>query len=104
MKFGCSALAGHLHLGAGVTPELCALTCCRDFEFCNRIHADAIRELLVHTGVRYRLTVHCEIVLIRTLTVEGRRAGHSVCRRAGYGLEQAREIAAIEGDIQNLSS
>src|SRR5580765_2040718 len=104
MKFGCSTFAGDLHLCPGVPPQLSALARRRYFEFCNRIHADAIGELLVHTRVRYSLAVYCEIILIRALPIKSCRTRHCISRRAGYGFEKTREIAAVECDIQNLSS
>src|SRR5215475_1698932 len=104
VKLGCSALAGDLHLRARIAAEFGALTCSGHFELRNRIHADAISKLLVYAGVRNGLSIYREIVLSRALPVKRGCAGNSISRCTGYGLEEPREITAIERDIQNLSS
>src|SRR5262249_16459481 len=104
VKLGCAALAGNLHLGARIAAEFRALPCRGHFAFGNRIHADAIRKLLVDTGVRNGLSIDREIVLGRALAVERRRPGNSVRRCTRYSFEETREITAVERDIHNLSS
>src|SRR5437879_3800095 len=64
----------------------------------NGIHADAICELLIDSGIRYRLSVHREVVFIRSLAVEGRSARSGICGRPRYRLKKTRKIAAVEGD------
>src|SRR2546425_2590806 len=93
---------GHLQLRSGGAPEFRALAVGGYLELGNGIHADAICELLIDSGIRYRLSVHREVVFIRSLAVESRRARSSICGRAGHSLEKTGEIAAVESDVDDL--
>ena len=101
--FGC-----HLNLRAGVAAELCSLTGSGDFELSNSIDIESVCELLIHAGVRYRLTVHSEIVLIGApsvnISVHAKAGGGRVCRDTRHELQQGREIAAVERDVNHLSA
>src|SRR5579883_2015528 len=104
MEFRRSAFACDLYLRSRVASEFCALTGCGDFKFGNRIHADAIRKLLVDARVGHGLAIDCEVVLICALAVKRGRARNRVCRRARYSLKKPREITSVEGDVQYLPS
>ena len=97
-----SGSRGDLNLRTRCAPEFRALAVRRYLELGDRIHADAISELLVHAGVGNGLSIDGEIVLIGSLSVERCRTGSCIGRCAGHGLQEAREIPAIERDIDDL--
>src|SRR5438034_3376514 len=95
MEVGCSGFAGHLHLCAGVSSKFGALAGGGHLEFCDRIHADAISELLVHARVGHGLTIDRKVVLIRALPIERGAARDSIRGSARNRLQQSRKIPSV---------
>src|SRR5215217_2245753 len=93
MEIGRSGFAGHLYLCTGIPPEFSALARRGYFELRNRIHADAIRELLIHSRVRYGFAIDGKVILVRTLSVEGGASGSCIGRSTGNSFQEAGKIA-----------
>src|SRR5262249_27114698 len=100
-----AAASGHyLNLPAGVASELGAHAVGSDLQFRHRIHADAIREHLVHADISHVLAIYGEIVLIPTLAIDGGGTGVSrgVRRTSGHGPQQGREISISRREVHHL--
>ena len=97
-----AALGDDLDLRAVVAAELRGLPVGRDLEFRDRIHADAIGELLVDADVRDVLAVEREVVLRGAAAIDAHVTGTGVGGNAGNGLQQAGVVAAVDRDIDHL--
>src|SRR5262245_17697613 len=94
---------GDLNLLAGLAAELSALACRGHFDFRDGIHADPVSEAErgIDSRIGQRLTVQRVVVLVRPLFIDSRIAGR-IRGGSGYSSEQAREISAVDGDVQDL--
>ena len=102
MKIPGAALGDHLNLRAVVAAEFGGLRVGGDLELGDRVHADAISELLVDADIGDVLAVQREVVLRRAAAVGADVARSGVRGDAGNGLQQAGVVAAVNRDVHHL--